>query len=91
LFLAARFVLVTETAIMRITLFSSRSMPLEGRYWHAGAETGLIIQAFGTPTVFTALPMILAFTCAAVTGLVFGFAPAMKASRLDPVVALASE
>lgn len=56
-----------------------------------GVGTGLIIQAFGTPIAFTALPMILAFTCAVATGLVFGFAPAMKAARLDPVVALASE
>ncbi len=56
-----------------------------------GVGTGLIIQAFGTPIAFTGLPMVLAFTCAVATGLVFGFAPAMKAARLDPVVALASE
>jgi len=56
-----------------------------------GVGTGLIIQAFGTPIAFTGMPMVLAFTCAVATGLVFGFAPAMKAARLDPVVALASE
>jgi macrolide transport system ATP-binding/permease protein len=56
-----------------------------------GIGTGLLISALDTPVAFTGLPMILAFTCSVATGLVFGFAPAMKAARLDPVVALASE
>ena len=38
------------------------------------------------------LPAILgAFSCAVVTGVVFGFMPARKAARLDPVKALTSE
>jgi macrolide transport system ATP-binding/permease protein len=41
--------------------------------------------------VFTTTPAIIAFSCAAATGLIFGFAPARKAAKLDPVVALANE
>ena len=40
---------------------------------------------------FTGLPMIVAFSCAAATGLVFGFAPARNAARLNPVDALAHD
>jgi macrolide transport system ATP-binding/permease protein len=56
-----------------------------------GIGVGYLIQSLGTSVLFTTGPMILAFSCAAATGLIFGFAPARKAARLDPVVALASE
>jgi macrolide transport system ATP-binding/permease protein len=56
-----------------------------------GVGVGYLIQSFGTSVIFSPGPMILAFSCAAATGLVFGFAPARKAARLDPVVALATE
>jgi macrolide transport system ATP-binding/permease protein len=57
----------------------------------AGIGVGLLLQAFEVSIRFTSTPMILAFCCATATGLVFGFAPARKAARLDPVVALANE
>ncbi|MDZ4744238.1 MAG: ABC transporter permease [Verrucomicrobiota bacterium] len=41
--------------------------------------------------VLTLWPIIVAFVCAFSTGVVFGFWPARKASKLDPVIALSSE
>lgn len=56
-----------------------------------GIGVGQLISLLGTSVKFTSQPMILAFSCAAATGLIFGYAPARKAARLDPVVALASD
>jgi len=56
-----------------------------------GIGVGQLISLLGTTVKFTAQPMILAFSCAAATGLIFGYAPARKAAKLDPVVALASD
>ncbi|MCB1649677.1 MAG: MacB family efflux pump subunit [Pseudomonadales bacterium] len=56
-----------------------------------GVGVGLLMQSFGVAIKFTSTPMILAFCSAAATGLIFGFTPARKAARLDPVVALANE
>lgn len=56
-----------------------------------GIATGMVLTLFGVDVIFTLPPILLAFGCAVTTGLLFGYLPARKASRLDPVVALSSE
>lgn len=56
-----------------------------------GLGTGYAISLFDVNIVFTLPPVLLAFGCAVATGLLFGYLPAAKAAKLDPVVALASE
>ncbi|MCC6472602.1 MAG: MacB family efflux pump subunit [Burkholderiales bacterium] len=57
----------------------------------AGLGTAVLIQYFGKPVQFSTGPVLLAFGCAFATGLLFGFMPARKAARVDPVVALSAE
>jgi len=70
------------------TVESTRDGVLETTGRSAAARQ---VTSLGTPVAYTLAPVAIAFTCAVATGLVFGFAPAMKAAHLDPVVALASE
>ena len=59
-----------------------------------GFGTGKVLEAvpnFSVNPVYSWTPAIIAFSCAAATGLIFGFAPARKAAKLDPVVALSNE
>jgi macrolide transport system ATP-binding/permease protein len=56
-----------------------------------GLATAWLLQWLGRPIVFSAGPVLLAFGCAFGTGLLFGYMPARKAARVDPVVALSAE
>jgi macrolide transport system ATP-binding/permease protein len=56
-----------------------------------GLAAAWIAQRLGSPVVYSLWPVVLAFGSAFVIGLLFGFLPARRAAKLDPVVALATE
>lgn len=56
-----------------------------------GLLCAALVGRLGTPIDYSLSPVVIAFSCAFLTGLLFGFLPARKAARLNPVNALASE
>ncbi len=57
-----------------------------------GIGGGLSTSAIaGWRVIFTVAPILIAFTCAFLTGIIFGYMPARKAAHLDPIDALARD
>jgi macrolide transport system ATP-binding/permease protein len=57
-----------------------------------GIGGGLSTSAIaGWRVMFTVVPIVIAFACAFLTGIIFGYLPARKAAQLDPIEALARE
>jgi macrolide transport system ATP-binding/permease protein len=57
-----------------------------------GVGGGLLTSAIaGWRVIFTVAPIVIAFACAFLTGIIFGYLPARKAAQLDPIEALARD
>ncbi|WP_438274191.1 MacB family efflux pump subunit [Nitrobacter sp.] len=76
--------------------FLTEAMMVSGVGGLAGACVGLLAGVgaaviFEMPVIFSLVAVLGAVICAVLTGLVFGFMPALRAARLEPVAALARE
>ncbi len=76
--------------------FLTEAMMVSGVGGLAGAALGILggvgaAVLFHMPVIFSGLATFGAVLCAVMTGLLFGFMPALRAARLEPVAALARE
>jgi macrolide transport system ATP-binding/permease protein len=56
-----------------------------------GLGAAWVAERMGSPVEYSLSPVLLAFGSAFAIGMLFGYLPARRAARLDPVVALATE
>ena len=56
-----------------------------------GLAAAWVAQRMGSPVEYSLAPVLLAFGSAFAIGMLFGYLPARRAARLDPVVALATD
>ncbi len=75
---------LTEAVLLSI---AGGGMGIATGFWLAP----LLTKYFQFPTLISNDSVIMAFTVSAVIGIVFGFFPALKAARLDPIDALRFE
>ena len=88
--IAAVSLLVGGIGIMNIMLVSvtERTREIGIRMAVGATSTDVLAQFLNWRTVVPIWSVALSFSCAAAVGIFFGYYPALKASRLDPIEAL---